>query len=74
MVSLKISGFPWNHTRYQRFDLRFELLDGGNPLVNPYAKFMVSLKIDVFLTFADIQAIKQANNLCLVDSSLRERE
>jgi hypothetical protein len=35
---------------------------------------MASLKIDVFLTFADTQASKQANNLFLQDSSLRERE
>jgi hypothetical protein len=78
MVSQKTSGFPQNHTRYQGSDLIFDFLDVGNPSVNPYGNFMVSLKIDVFLTFADRQASKQANkqadNLCLQDSSLRERE
>src|SRR6202044_4211633 len=48
MVSLKTSGFPWNHTRYQLSDLRFELLDVENPSVNPYGKFMVSLKTSGF--------------------------
>jgi hypothetical protein len=35
---------------------------------------MVSLKIDVFLTFADKQANKQSDNFFFQDSSLRERE
>jgi hypothetical protein len=74
MVSQKTSGFTQNHTRYQGSDLIFEFLDVENSSVNPYGNFMVSLKIDVFLTFADRQASKQADNLCLQDSSLRERE
>jgi hypothetical protein len=60
MVSQKTSGFPQNHTRYQGSDLIFEFLDVENPSVNPYGNFMASLKIDVFLTFADTQASKQA--------------
>src|SRR5438067_978908 len=48
MVSLKNSGFPWNHTRYQRFDDRFEFLDVENPSVNTYGKSMVSLKTSGF--------------------------
>jgi hypothetical protein len=74
MVSIKTSGFPWLHTKYQLSDLRFDFLDVENPSVNPYRKFMVSPKIDVFLTYADTQAIKQADNFFFQDSSLRERE
>jgi hypothetical protein len=82
MVSQKTSGFTQNHTRYQGSDLIFEFLDVENPSVNPYGNFIVSLKIDVFLTFADTQAIKQssnqainqADNFFFQDSSLRERE
>jgi hypothetical protein len=61
MVSQKTSGFTQNHTRYQGSDLIFEFLDVENPSVNPYGNFMVSLKNDVFLTFADRQASKQAS-------------
>ncbi len=59
MVYQKASGSPQNHTRYQRSDLIFEFLDVGNSSVNPDGNFMVSLKIDVFFTFADRQASRQ---------------
>ncbi len=72
----KTSGFPQNDTRYQGSDLIFEFLDVENTSVNPYGTFVVSLKIDVFLTFADTQTSKQASNQTIFfqDSSLRERE
>jgi hypothetical protein len=74
MVSIKTSGFPWVHIKYQLSDIRFEFLDVKNPSVNPYRRFMVSVKIDVLFTFADTQASKQADNFFFQDSSLRERE
>jgi hypothetical protein len=73
MVSPKTSGFPWVHTKYQLSDLRFEFLDVENPSVNPYGKFMVSLKIDVshLCGHTSKQASRQ---FFFLDSSLRERE
>jgi hypothetical protein len=59
MVSIKTSGFPWVHTKYQLSDLRFEFLDVKNPSVNPYRKFMVSRKSMFFLP---LRTHKQADN------------